>query len=111
MFISDTSAQKPDSARVLRHDATGAAPILRPAAIRAANVGEGLNVLILHYAERRTGYDTAQRFMLAHKTLETFICLHRAYKLKQVLRELCDEIGLPYIQHSFAPVLTDYSDY
>ncbi|MEX2123563.1 MAG: hypothetical protein WD795_06690 [Woeseia sp.] len=68
-------------------------------------------MLILHYAEKRSGYDAAQRFVLAHRALEAFTWLHRGYNIKQMLQEFCDEIAPPFVPDGLAPVLTDYADY
>lgn len=118
VFVTDECAQAAKrgtqpflTARVLRQEMAGRSPILRAAAIRNANAGDGLNALVLHYAETPAGYDAAQRNALAHKSLEAFLWLHRGYRLKEVMQELCDEIGLPYILNGWARVVTDYADY
>lgn len=97
--------------RLLRQDAIGETSILRSAEIGAANSGDGLNVVILHYAVKANGYSDAERFALAHKSVESFIWLLRGYNLKQMLQELCDEISPPFILDGLAQVLTDFGDY
>jgi DNA-binding CsgD family transcriptional regulator len=118
VFVTDDCAEHARRAaepylavRLLRQDATGATPILRSAEIGAANSSDGLNVVILHYAESANGYSDTERFALAHKSLESFIWLLRGYNLKQMLQEQSDEISPPFILDGLAHVLTDYGDY
>jgi hypothetical protein len=118
VFVTDSWAERARHAgepnltfRLLRQDVSGKTPILRSAEIGAANSGDGLNAVVLHYAESVNGYSDTERFLLAHKSVESFIWLLRGYNLKQMLQELCDENSPPFILDGLEQVLNDYGDY
>jgi hypothetical protein len=99
------------TARTIALELGGLSPILRPAAIRRANSGDGLNLLMLHYGEARERLSPAQRTSVRYKMSDSFITDHRGYQLKEILQEYWDEIELPFVLSGWGRLRTDYTDY
>jgi hypothetical protein len=116
VFVTDawivaarTSEEPYLSMKTVRQELAGPSPILRPAAIRRANRGSGLNALHLHYAETRSSEEL--RSGLEYRMQLAFVEYMRGYRVQGVFVELWDEI-LPYaILNGPAKVLTDYAGY
>jgi DNA-binding CsgD family transcriptional regulator len=114
VFVTDAwaaAAQTGDepylSIRTVRQELAGTSPILRPAAIRRADAGSGLNALHLHYAEAALSEELGGA--LRQRVLFAFLEYMRGYRLKAVLQELWDEVPPQAILRGPAPVATDYA--
>ncbi len=98
------------TARVIRAELEGVTPVLRPTAIRKANAGDGLNVVILHYGEAADLDEEALR-QVRYLTLESFLWAHRGYCVKEVLQEFWDEIDPRFVSQGWGRVRTDYAGF
>jgi DNA-binding CsgD family transcriptional regulator len=99
------------TARVIRGELSGASPVLRLPAIRRVNAAEGLNVVILHYAEAPAPLAPEVRRLLRFTLFEAFIAAHRGYRLKEILQEFWDEIEPEYVVKGWGRVRGDYADW
>ena len=98
------------TARVIRAEAEGVTPILRPAAIRKANAGDGLSVVILHYGEAAAlDPDALQRARLL--ALEAFLWAHRGYRVNEVLQEFWDEIDPRFVTQGWGRLRADFAEF
>lgn len=96
------------TARVIRAELDGVAPILRPAAIRKANAGDGLNVVILHYGEA-AALDPEALQQVRFLALEAFLWAHRGYRVNEVLQEFWDEIDPRFVSQGWGRLRTDFA--
>jgi hypothetical protein len=75
------------AALVARQVLAGGSPVLGPDAVRRANSGPGLNLLVLHYAEAPPD-PTPERFQrVQDKQVETFFFVHGGYRYAEMLVE------------------------
>jgi DNA-binding CsgD family transcriptional regulator len=111
MRAARSAAEPYLTARTVALEFTGRSPILRPAAVRRASAGDGLNVLLVHYGEDRERLAPEQRAEVRYKMHETFLASHRGYKIKEILQEFWDEIELPFILNGWGAVRSDYGEY
>jgi hypothetical protein len=98
------------TARTIAMELDGRSPILRPAAIRRGNSGDGLNLLLLQYGEAREHLSSEQRIAVRFEMREGF-SYYRGYQIKEILKEYLDEMELPFILSGWGRLRTDYADY
>jgi len=99
------------TARTIALELGGRSPILRPAAIRRANSGDGLNLLVLHYGEARERLSPEERIAVRYKMRDAFLAHHSGYQIKEILQEYWNEIELPFVLRGWGELRTDYADY
>jgi len=97
------------TARTLLRDASGPSVILRPSQFRQANV-EGLNVLLLHYAEAGQ-QPPAVRPAVRYRMFQALVESLRGYRVKSLLQEFWDEIEPEFIVNGWGRIVSDYGDY
>lgn len=110
MTMARSGTQPYLTARTLRQELAGPSPILRGWDIARENDDRGLNVLILHYCEAGD-LDEQQRAHFRYRMLETFIELHRGYRIEEVLQEFWDEIDPAFVLSGWGRVRTNYAAY
>jgi hypothetical protein len=97
--------------RTIALELDGRSPILRPAAIRRANSGHGLNLLLLQYGEARERLSSEQRIAVRFEMRDSSFSDHRGYQIKEILKEYWDEMELPFVLSGWGRLRTDYADY
>lgn len=75
------------AALVARRVEAGKAPVLGPDAVRRANSGPGLNLLVLHYAEVMPDPTPERLQAVRDKQVETFFFVHGGYRYAEMLVE------------------------
>lgn len=98
------------AALLLRRLAAGAAPVLTPEAVRGANSGPGLNLLVLHYVEAPTASPERLR-AVRDKQVETFFYVHGGYRYAEILVEHRDERLSQFALEGGFRVRSDYGAY
>lgn len=68
----------------------GQSPVLDLAAIRAANSGAGLNLLMCHFGASNQELTPDQELLLVNRMPESFFWLHEGYNLREMLQEYYD---------------------
>jgi hypothetical protein len=118
VFVTDSYMREASSghepyltARTIALEIAGRSPILRPPAIRRANSGDGLNLLVLHYGEARERLSPEQRVSVRYKMRDSFLADHSGYQIREMLQESWDEIELPFVLSGWGKLRTDYADY
>jgi hypothetical protein len=117
VFVSDAtmSAERRGSEpyltmRTLLGEPRRGSAIQRLAEIRRGNSGDGLNLLVVHYAEANS-LSPDERHATRFKMLEAFLADHRGYKIKEILQEYWGEIELPFVLNGWGHVRTDHAKY
>ena len=89
----------------------GSFPLLDPAAISAANAGDGLNFLVTHWtwATPRLDEDAAQKARI--RLSEYFYWMHGGYKVKAMLTEGFGEAHRDRSLAAGFEILNDYREY
>jgi hypothetical protein len=95
--------------QVLDRWARGRSPILDLDAIRAANSGDGLNLLIMQRAFAENTLTPDESSHARHLLFEAFIAHHRGYRLKEFVLEVYGEADLERATTPGARLLTDYA--
>ena len=105
-----TTLPPPISTQVIRRWQDGCSPILEPEAIREANSGPGLNLLILHigWSSQLTLEEIRH---VKGKLLEALLFFHSGYQLKEVMQEIYSDDERQRAQAAGALVQNDYSAY
>ena len=100
------------SARVIRRHLQGESPVLSLPAIRRANSGAGLNLIVLYHDMDR-GVMSLEEVAFAGKHLaEAFVEIHSGYHVKEILIEAYSEDDLSWTVHNSAyRIRSDYSSY
>lgn len=94
--------------QVVRRILAGQSPVLEPDAVRRANSGPGLNLLVLHYAEAVVPA-TPQRLQgVRDKQVETFFFVHGGYRFAEMLVEHRDERLCRFAQEGGFRVRSEY---
>jgi len=75
------------AALVARRLLAGGSPVLGPDAVRRANSGPGLNLLVLHYAEAPPDPTPERLQHVRDKQVETFFFVHGGYRYAEMLVE------------------------
>jgi len=98
------------AARLARRLAAGESPVLSPEAVRRANSGPGLHLLVLHYTEAPT--DCPERLRAVRdKQVETFFYVHGGYRYAEMLVEhRSDDLRRFALEGGFR-VRSDYGAY
>ena len=78
----------------------GESPVLSLDAIRRANSGAGLSLLVLHYAEDVQRLMPAVLESVRQQQPETFLYVHAGYNLREVVREVRNAGQIPSLQGS-----------
>ncbi len=94
--------------QVLDRWVRGRSPILDLDAIRAANSGDGLNLLILQRAFAENAFTPEETSHARHLLFEAFIAHHRGYRLKEFMLEVYGEADLERATTPGARLLTNY---
>lgn len=98
------------AALVARRLAVGDSPVLGPDAVRRANSGEGLHLLVLHYAEAPD--PTPERLQgVRDKQVETFFFVHGGYRCAEMLVEHRDERLRQFALEGGFQVRSEYGHY
>lgn len=79
------------AAQVARRTLAGNSPVLTPDAVRRANSGPGLNLLVLHYAEAPRNPTPQRLAEVRGKQVETFFFVHGGYRFAEMLVEHRDD--------------------
>ena len=87
----------------------GDAPVLSPDAVRRANSGPGLNLLVLHYAEASALPEMLQG--IRDKQVETFFYVHGGYRYAEMLVEHRSEHLRQFALESGFRVRSEYGAY
>ncbi len=100
------------AARVIRKHLQGESPVLTLPAIRRANSGAGLNLIVLYHDMDR-GVMSLEDVAFAGKHLaESFVEIHGGYHVKEILIEAYSEDDLSWTVHNSAyRIRSDYSSY
>ena len=88
------------AAQVVAHTHRGHSPVLSLDAIRRANSGGGLSLLVLHYAVNNGGLTPEVQAAVRERQPETFLYVHAGYRLREMLREVRDERHVPFLRES-----------
>ena len=97
------------AALIARHLVAGGSPVLAPDAVRRANSGPGLNLIVLHYAEAPT---TPERLRsVRDKQVETFFYVHGGYRYAEMLVEHRSEHLRRFAIESGFRVRSEYGAY
>jgi hypothetical protein len=99
------------TARTIALELEGRSPILRAGAIRRANSGDGLSLLVLQYGEARERLSPERRLLVRFKMRDAFLTVHSGYRIKEILQEYWDEIELSFVLSGWGKLRTDYADY
>ncbi len=86
----------------------GRSPILDLDAIRAANSGDGLNLLILQRAFAENNLTPEETSQARHLLFDAFLAHHRGYRLKEFMLEVYGEADLERSTIPGARLLTNY---
>jgi len=95
------------AARLARRLAAGDSPVLSPEAVRRANSGPGLHLLVLHYAEAPAACPERLR-AVRDKQAETFFSVHGGYRCAEMLVEHRDDDLRRFALESGFRVRSDY---
>ncbi len=97
------------AALVARRLGSGRAPVLAPDAVRRANSGPGLNLIVLHYAEAPGPPERLRG--VRDKQVETFFYVHGGYRYAEVLVEHRSEHLRQFAIESGFRVRSEYGAY
>lgn len=87
----------------------GKSPILHTEAVRRANSGIGLNVLVLHIGWDESVLTPAEARWVKSKLIEAFFFTHGGYQIKELLQEVYSEEEMHRALAAGALLRTDYS--
>ena len=89
----------------------GILPVLGPDAVRRANSGPGLHLLVLHYAERVDPPSPERLQSVRDKQVETFFYVHGGYRYAEMLVEHRDEHLCRFALEGGFRVRSEYTAY
>jgi hypothetical protein len=82
--------------------------ILRPDQVRKQSMGDGLNLVVLHYSEFVTGYTEEDCWVVRDTMVYGLLETHRRHNLKSFLYELYGEEDVPFVLDSGATLVSDF---
>ena len=89
----------------------GVSPVLGPDAVRRANSGPGLHLLVLHYIEAPPDPTPARLQNVRDKQVETFFFVHDGYRYAEMLVEHRDERLCQFALEGGFRVRSEYASY
>lgn len=99
------------AALVARRLEAGDSPVLGPDAVRRANSGPGLHLLVLHYAEAPLALTPERLQRVRDKQVETFFYVHGGYRYAEMLVEHRDDRLRQFAIEGGFRVRSDHSAY
>ncbi|HVM32174.1 MAG TPA: hypothetical protein VMU88_03505 [bacterium] len=116
VFVTDAFARRVNdegpflSRLFLREWAGGNRPYLLKPEVAAANAGEGLNLMVLHYGWREEALAPADLAAVRLKQTESFLQQHAGYKVKEYLQEVFGEELRDFVLTAGSLLRQDYQE-
>ena len=112
-FVAEALSSRPPNLAVqaILEEMAGDGPVISDAEVRQGNAGDGLNVLVVHYAWDRANLSPEDARAVRDELIHSFLHEHAGYRLKQILLERFGNEAVRRVLTGGFRLYRDYADY